>query len=118
VARKYLEFKILVLKRHGRTRANEGTGKMATVTMIVRHRVADYAAWRSVYETVEGLRQQHGCFGAEVMVDPGDKQEVFILHRFPTVEQAEAFGGSAELREAMGRAGVEGPPRIEIAVEA
>ena len=91
---------------------------MATATLIVRHQVEDYAAWRAVYETVEGLRGQHGCTGAEVMVDPGDKQDVFVLHRFPTVEQAQAFAGSNELREAMGRAGVVGPPRIEIAVEA
>ena len=91
---------------------------MATTTMIVRHRVGDYAAWRSVYDSVEDLRQQHGCFGAEVLVDPGDKQEVFVLHRFPTLEQAEAFAGSNELREGMTRAGVAGPPRIEFAVEA
>jgi hypothetical protein len=87
-------------------------------TLIVRHRVNDFSGWRSVYDTVDGLRKQHGCTGDEVLVDPGDKQNVFVLHRFPTVEQAEAFAGSDELREAMGRAGVEGAPRIEIAVEA
>jgi len=87
-------------------------------TLMVRHRVQDYGEWRAAYETVEGLRQQHGCSGAEVMVDPGDKQEVFVLHRFPTVAQAQAFAASSELREAMGRAGVVGPPRLEIAVEA
>lgn len=91
---------------------------MATTTMIVRHRVADYTAWRAVYETVEDLRQQHGCFGAEVMVDPADKEDVYVLHRFPSLEQAQAFAGSDELREAMGRAGVAGPPRIEFAIEA
>ena len=87
-------------------------------TLIVRHRVQDYGAWRAVYESVEGLRQQHACSGAEVMVDPGDKQEVFVLHRFPTVTQAQAFAESSELREAMSRAGVVGLPRVEIAVEA
>ena len=91
---------------------------MATATLFVRHRVNDYSAWRSVYDSVDGLRQQHGCTGEEVLVDPADKQDVFVVHRFPTVEQAEAFAGSDELRDAMGRAGVAGPPRIEIAVEA
>ncbi|MGH9275948.1 MAG: antibiotic biosynthesis monooxygenase [Acidimicrobiales bacterium] len=86
--------------------------------MIARHRVNDYSAWRSVYDSVDGLRVEHGCTGEEVLVDPTDKQEVFVLHRFPTVEQAEAFAGSDELREAMARAGVAGRPRIEIAVEA
>lgn len=89
---------------------------MAATTLIVRHKVADYGAWRAVYETVEGLRQQHGCTGAEVMTDPADKQDVFVLHRFPSLEQAQAFAASAELKDAMGRAGVAGPPRIELAV--
>jgi quinol monooxygenase YgiN len=91
---------------------------MAGVTMIVRHQVGDYATWRSVYESVEDLRQQYGCFGAEVLVDPENKQDVFVLHRFPSLEQAQGFAGSDELRDAMGRAGVTGAPRIEFAVEA
>jgi len=90
---------------------------MATATLIVRHRVEDYDAWRAVYETVEDLRQQYGCFGAEVMTDAGDKQDVYVLHRFPSLEQAQGFAGSAELIDAMGRAGVVMPPRIEFAVE-
>lgn len=90
---------------------------MSTATLIVRHHVDDYAAWRSVYDDVDGLRQQHGCTADEVLVDPGDKQEVYVLHRFPTVEQAQAFASSDELRDAMGRAGLSGAPRIEIAVE-
>ena len=91
---------------------------MATATLIARHRVNDYGAWRSVYDSVEGLRQQYGCTDHEVLVLPTDKDDVFVLHRFATIEQAQAFAGSSELKEAMGRAGVAGPPRIEIAVEA
>jgi len=90
---------------------------MAQATLLVRHQVEDYAAWRAVYESVEGLRQAHGCTDAEVMVDPADEQDVYVLHRFPSLEQAQAYAGSDELREAMGRAGVAGPPRIELAVE-
>jgi len=91
---------------------------MAKATLLVRHQVEDYAAWRSVYDSLGALRDQHGCTGEEVMVDPADKQDVYVLHRFPTVDQAQAFASSGELREAMGNAGVAGPPRIEIAVEA
>ncbi len=91
---------------------------MAQATLMVQHEVEDYAAWRSAYDSVDGLRKEHGCTDAEVLVDLSDKQDVYVLHRFPTVEQAQAFAGSNELREAMGRAGVKGAPRIEIAVEA
>jgi quinol monooxygenase YgiN len=91
---------------------------MAQATLLVRHEVEDYAAWRSVYESVDGLRKEHGCTDAEVLVNPVDKNDVYAVHRFPSVDQAQAFAGSQELREAMGRAGVKGAPRIEIAVEA
>ena len=91
---------------------------MATATLIVRHRVNDYSAWRSVYDSVDELREQYGCSDDQVLVDPADKEDVFVLHRFPSFEQAEGFAASNELREAMSRAGVAGPPRIEIAVEA
>jgi len=91
---------------------------MAKATMIARHQVEDYAAWRALYDSSDRLRQQHGCTAAEIMVDPTDKNDIFVLHHFPTLEQAHAFANSNELREAMGRAGVVGHPRIEIAVEA
>lgn len=91
---------------------------MGTATLFVRHHVADYAAWRSVYDAIDGLRQEHGCLADEVMLDPADANEVFVTHRFPSLGQAQAFAGSAGLKDAMGRAGVTGPPRIEIVVEA
>ena len=91
---------------------------MTQATLIVRHQVNDFGAWRSVYDSVDDLRQQHGCTDAEVLVSATDKEDIYVLHRFPTVEQAEAFAGSSQLREAMGRAGVAGAPRIEIAVGA
>ncbi len=91
---------------------------MSTATLIVRHQVQDHSAWRAVYDSLEDLRQQYSCSGAEVMTAPDDKNDLFVLHRFPSLEDARAFAGSNELKEAMGRAGVIGAPRIEIAVEA
>jgi hypothetical protein len=91
---------------------------MAQATLLVRHEVEDYAAWRSVYDGLDGLRKEHGCTGDEVMVDPADKQDLFIIHRFPTLEQARSFAGSSELRDGMAQAGVKRTPRIEFAVEA
>jgi quinol monooxygenase YgiN len=89
-----------------------------SATLFVRHNVNDYGAWRAVYDSVEPLRQEYGCTDAEVMVESNDKNDIFVIHRFPTVEQAQGFAGSAELKDAMGRAGVAGPTRIEIATEA
>ncbi len=88
-----------------------------TATMLIRHQVNDYAAWRSVYDSVEPLRQRFGCTGAEVHRDPIDENDVFVLHRFPSLGQAQGFAESDELKNAMGNAGVAGPPRIEIVME-
>ncbi len=91
---------------------------MAQATLFVRHQVTDYAKWRDVYDTLDDLRARHGCTAQEVALNPTDSKDVFVLHRFPTVEQAQEFAGSDDLREAMGRAGVASAPRIEIAVGA
>ena len=61
---------------------------MAQATLLARHKVEDFGAWRAVYDSVEPLRKEHGCTDAEVMVDPADGHDVYVVHRFPTLEQA------------------------------
>jgi len=85
-----------------------------SATLVVRHPVADYAAWREVYDSLEPLRVQHGCTGKTVMVAPDNGNDVFVTHDFPSVEAASAFAADPGLKEGMQRAGVAGPPRIEI----
>ena len=45
---------------------------------------------------------------------PGDPNDVAATHEFPTVAQAEAFANDPALKDAMEKAGVTSPPRIEI----
>ena len=85
-----------------------------SATLVVRHQVNDYAAWRVVYDELESLRVQHGCTGKQVLRAPADANDIFITHDFPSVEQADAFAHDPALREGMERAGVSGAPRIEI----
>jgi quinol monooxygenase YgiN len=85
-----------------------------TGTLIVRHPVSDYSAWRKVYDEVEPLRTQHGCTAQRVLQDPNDANDVVAIHDFPSVEQASAFASDPSLKAAMQRGGVAGAPRIEI----
>ncbi len=85
-----------------------------SATIAVRHPVADFAAWHVVYNELEPLRLQHGCTAKKVMRAPDNANDVFILHDFPTVAQAEAFTNDPALKAGMEKAGVAGPPRIEI----
>ena len=85
-----------------------------SATLAVRHTVTDYATWRAVYDEVATLRTQHGCTAQAVFQTPGDPNDVFITHEFPTLAQAQAFAGDPDLKAAMQRGGVAAPPRIEI----
>ena len=87
-------------------------------TLIVRHPVTDFDAWRVVYNEVAALRDQHGCTSERVLQLPTDANDVVAIHDFPTVEQAEAFASDPALKAAMERSGVAGAPRIEIFVSA
>ena len=85
-----------------------------SATLIVRHDVADFAAWEKVYREVDDVRAKHGCTAERVLQSPSNPNDVLATHEFPSVAQAEAFVGDPALGAAMQRAGVVGAPRIEI----
>jgi len=85
-----------------------------TATLVVRHKVNDYAAWRNVYDELEPLRLEYGCTGKRVLQLPEDANELLVTHDFPSVEQAANFAHDPQLKAGMARAGVAGPPQIEI----
>lgn len=91
---------------------------MAKTLGIVKHPVSDYDKFRAGYDEAQPIRDKYGVTDAVVLTDPGDKTTVTILHWFPSIEVAHKFADAPELKDAMGRAGVSGPPRIEIVVEA
>lgn len=93
---------------------SEQKGPIMT-TMVVRHDVADYDTWRKVYDEVEPLRSQYGVSAQRVLKETGgDGNSLLVIHEFPSADQARAFAESDELAQAMQRAGVAGPPRIEL----
>ena len=82
------------------------------------HRVRDYDAWRKVYKEVAPMQKAGGVTKESVYQAKGDPRNVLVLHSFATMTEAEKFAASPDLRSAMGRAGVEGAPRIEFFEEA
>lgn len=83
-------------------------------TMVIRHPVADYGSWRTVYDGAgASLRDAHGCTSQRVLRDASDPDTILVLHDFPTLDAARSFAGDPSLKAAMDRAGVAGPPRIE-----
>lgn len=82
------------------------------VLAIITHPVADYAAWRAVYDEAETLRAAAGVTGAEVFTDATNPLLIVILHRFPTIDAAQGFFANPDLGAAMQRAGVTAPPTV------
>ena len=81
-------------------------------TLFIRHRVADYQQWRTVYDGMESTQKLLGVIGEEVYQSAGDPNDLTVTHDFASRESAEGFLASPELGDGMARAGVVGEPTI------
>ena len=86
------------------------------VRMFARNQVADYDAWRKVYDAFD--RESMGARGHAVYRRVSDPNEITVWHDFDDRETAESCAGSDELKAAMAEAGVVSAPDIWIADEA
>jgi hypothetical protein len=92
--------------------ASAEDASLGSILAVIAHPVADYAAWRLVYEEASALRNAAGVTGAEVFIDATDPLMVVVLHRFPSMEAAQGFFSDPALIAGMQRAGVTAPPTI------
>jgi hypothetical protein len=81
-------------------------------TLFVRHQVADYAAWRRVYDGFAPTQKTLGVQAEAVYQADDDPNDITVTHDFATMEAAKAFAGSSEMGAAMHDAGVEGAPTV------
>jgi hypothetical protein len=83
-------------------------------TVFVRHRVNDYAAWRKVYDDFAGFQDAGGVLEKAVYRSQADENDLLVMHRFASSAEAQTFLASAELKDAMVNAGVQGAPQIDV----
>ena len=86
------------------------------VRMFARHQVADYDAWRNVYDAFD--REALGVRAHAVYRRVGNPNDITIWHDFDDRAAAESFRGSEDLREAMSRARVVSAPNLWLTDEA
>jgi hypothetical protein len=89
-----------------------GLANAADVRMFTRHEVADYAAWKKVYDSVAPLQKKGGVFSKAVYQSTDNPNDVTVIHDFHSLAEAKAFAASPDLRAAMEKGGVKGPPQI------
>jgi quinol monooxygenase YgiN len=83
------------------------------IYIYVRQNVEDYATWREVFDQHAPTRQAGGATDeVYVMRNIDDPNEVTVILGWSDVAKAQAFTQSPDLKEAMQKAGVTGPPEI------
>ena len=86
--------------------------------MFVRHSVKDYEAWKSVFESVSDLRRRNGEQSYRILRQENDANSLVALFQWDSLDNAQKYASSPELREAMEQAGVAGKPEILFLEEA
>lgn len=79
---------------------------------LVTHRVADFDAWRPVFDDHEPQRRAAGILGHRLNRAENDPNLVSIYLAISDLEAAREFASSADLKEKMEEAGVVSPPEI------
>jgi hypothetical protein len=87
-------------------------------TAFIRHHVRDYDAWRKVYDDFASVQDAGGVKERAVYRSVADGNDLLVTHLFDNADQANTFLAGAELRQAMGDAGVDGGPTIDLFEEA
>jgi len=86
--------------------------------MLVQHKVKDFANWKKVYDSQAALRASSGELSDQIYRDISDQNKLTIIFKWSLLENAQKFAQSPELKAAMEKAGVEGPPTITFLNEA
>jgi len=81
-------------------------------SMLVQHQVKDFAEWKKVYDSVADLRTSNGELSDKIYRDANDPNKLTIVFKWDSLANAQKYANSPELKEAMQKAGVEGPPNI------
>jgi quinol monooxygenase YgiN len=80
---------------------------MTSTVAVVRHRVADFGAWKKVYDGFAPTQAEHGVHAHQVLRSIENPDDVIVTHAFDSLEAARAFFAMPELKDVMSQAGVD-----------
>ena len=95
--------------------ATIATTETTTVTtpeniMIVRHKVSDFAKWKTSYEAHDSLRLASGIHSYVIGRGVEDSNTVLVAVKVDDMAKAKAFAKDPSLKKAMQKGGVVGMP--------
>jgi hypothetical protein len=78
--------------------------------LLIRHKVADFAKWKTAYDAHAGARQAAGLTELHLLQGIDDPNEVVILFTATDLDKVKALTSSEDMRTVMQNAGVIGKP--------
>jgi heme-degrading monooxygenase HmoA len=88
--------------------------KRGAAYLLIRHRVASYRKWRSVFDADGPARKARGCTSGQLFRSANDPRELVVMLKWKSLEQAREFAMSDDLRQTMVRAGVSDRPDVYV----
>lgn len=80
--------------------------------VLIIHEVADYPAWKSVFDEAAGIRKEAGERSYQVLKYESDPNKIVHFSAWTSIADAKAFFESARLVEIRKQAGVKAPEFI------
>jgi quinol monooxygenase YgiN len=77
--------------------------------VLIIHEVADYAAWKLVFDEAAGIRREAGERSYQVLRYEGEENRIVHFSRWTSLEAARAFFESPRLVKIREEAGVKAP---------
>ena len=87
------------------------------IQVLVHHEVADYSNWRAVFDAALDFRHEGGECSCRIFRKAGNPNNLTLLFEWESLEKAQHYMTSEELRKKMRQAGVRGDPEIEYLAE-
>ena len=81
--------------------------------MIIWQKVANFAKWKTLYDTRDSLRHANGLSSYVVGRGMSDSNMVIVILKMADVNKAKELAGSKEMKERMKKSGVIGTPTFE-----
>ena len=72
-------------------------------SLLIRHHVADYDAWKAVFNEQELTRRANGAHGGKLFHSSGDPNEILLLLEWDDLDRARLFVDADDRREARQR---------------
>jgi hypothetical protein len=81
---------------------------------IVKHRVANYEAWKTAFDAHAAARGAAGIVGHAVNRSADDPNLVVIYLQAESLDSLRSFSASADVKQVMQQAGVQGAPEVTL----